>query len=66
MGNNEVLFKNTDKPIYKDFFFKNKFVKNLGIHHTIWKGKDSNNSFSLRDKNTTKEEILNILQNTFV
>lgn len=65
MGNNEVSFQNTDKPIYKDFFFKNKFVKNLEIHHTIWKGKDSNNSFSLRDKNTTKEEIPNILQNTF-
>ena len=65
MENKKASLESANNPIYKDFFFNNKFVQTLEIHNTIWNGKDSNNSFSLKDKNTQKEEIPNILQRTF-
>ena len=65
MENKKASLESTNNPIYKDFFFNNKFVQTLEIHNTIWNGKDSNNSFCLKDKNTQKEEIPNILQRTF-
>ena len=65
MENEEASFNSTDKPIYKDFFSKNNFVQGLKIHPTIWREKESKNSFSLIDKETPKKEIPKILQKTF-
>lgn len=65
MENKEASFNSTDKPIYKDFFSKNNFVQGLKIHPTIWREKESKNSFSLIDKETPKKEIPKILQKTF-
>lgn len=66
MGNKET--RRTANPIYNKFFFKNDFVQELKqekkIHPTIWRKRKSDRSFCLID-GSTKEEIANILQDTF-
>ena len=74
MENKGTILNITDNPIYKDFFFKNDFVLNeLETYPTIWRGKESKNSFSLSNKDTyektdisdVKKDISDLLQKTF-
>ena len=72
MENNKASLESTNNPIYKDFFFKNDFIQKLvqkqKIHPTIWRDRESVNSFSIRNRSTEKNKkpiICRILQETF-
>ena len=57
--------KSSKNLVYKDFFSANQFVQKLNVYSTIWRGRKSKNSFSLKNINTRKEKIPQILQRVF-
>lgn len=64
-----IDFNNSDNKIYNIFFNNNKLVAKWNekglIHKTYWQSHESDNSFSLKDKNTYRNAIPEILEERF-
>lgn len=64
-----INFNNSDNKIYKLFFNNNRLVEKWNeeglIHETFWRGQESHNSFSLKDKDSYRSTIPRILENRF-
>lgn len=62
-------FSKSNNIVYRLFFANNnqlkEWNKNGFIHKTVWHGEESSNSFSLKDKNTYRNEIQHILISRF-
>lgn len=61
--------RKSNNIVYKSFFAENDIVKEWNkdglVHKTFWQGRPSNNSFSLKEQNTYRYEIRNILIERF-